>query len=249
MKWAGWLFLFAGLAFFPEKGVVAQTTEIGPEIEAGPEIETETEAPAKLPPVPDTSDSRVRRSETMFMGQLIYSPFDLLVPSKYGFSLGWHSSAATTWELEYLRGSFSIPIIIDDLGQMTDQRISLIRRSYFKSNSFNLSYGLSYYDLSARLGSDYLNNVSQGRAPSDQVGVRSLGFNIGFGNKWVIARDFTVGIDWISWSQPVMVLEQDASYLDSSADDERKGKVDDFIRLASYFPRFSFVKIQIGLIF
>lgn len=195
------------------------------------------------------ADTRARRSEATYLGQLVYSPLDLLVPSKYGLSFGWHQSGDTTWELEYLRGSFSVPIFVDDLGKVTDQRVSFIRRSYFGSNSFNLSYGISYYDISARLGSEYLKNVSQGAAPSDRVGVRSLGLNIGIGNKWAVAKNFTIGVDWISLSQPLIVLEQKDSYLDSSVDENHRGKVDDFVRLASYFPRFSIFKVQLGLIF
>ncbi len=51
------------------------------------------------------SDSREFRNNSTRFINAIYSPVDLLVPSKYGFNLGYVKSADTTWEFEFLRGT------------------------------------------------------------------------------------------------------------------------------------------------
>ena len=142
-----------------------------------------------------------------------YSPIDLLIPSKYGFTLGYINNADKTWEFEYLRGSISVPFIIEDLGKMTDERFSVIGRSYFGSNSFNFSYGISYFDFSLHLGDKLLSRVTGGNYPSiDLVEVQSVGFNLAIGNRWSLNRNVTFGIDWISWAQPVYVLNQKSTF-------------------------------------
>lgn len=240
------VFTFAELTFAEE---VSETILLDQEPPKSQLPEVKTDPPLEVDS-PNVTDTKLRRSETSYLAQLIYSPFDLLIPSKYGLSVGWHESVNAVWELEYLRGSLSVPILIDDLGNMTDQRVSIVRRSYFKTNSFNISYGVTYFDFSAELGSGYLSGISGGAASQvGQVGVRSLGFNVGLGNKWTIAKDFTVGIEWFAWTQPLFLLEQKASYLDHTTDNESHGKVDDAIRFASYFPRFSFLKVQLGMLF
>jgi hypothetical protein len=93
-----------------------------------------------------------------------------------GFSLGLNNDGDKTWELEYLRGSISVPFIIEDLGKMTDERISIIGRSYFGGNSFNLSYGVSYFNFSLHLGDKLLGGLTGGAYPSiDLVEIKAYG--------------------------------------------------------------------------
>lgn len=59
----------------------------------------------------------------------------------------------------------------------------VIRRTYF-GNSFNLSYGLTYFRFRLRLGSEVLSRASGGQLPPgvDILRVESLGPNFGIGN-------------------------------------------------------------------
>lgn len=179
-----------------------------------------------------------------------YSPLDLLIPSKYGFTFGYILNADKTWEFEYLRGSLSVPFIIEDLGKMTEKRYSLIGRSYFGGNSFNLSYGLSYFDFSLVLGDKLLSRLTGGGYPSiDLVEVQSLGLNIAIGNRWSFNRNIVFGIDWISWAQPFYTTKKNSYFLDYASNQQDKDDVDKAVKFISYFPRLAFLKIQLGISF
>lgn len=196
------------------------------------------------------AETRVRREQANYFALANYSPIDLLIPSKYGLTMGYIKSADKTWELEYLRGSISVPFIVEDLGKMTDERFSLIGRSYFGGNSFNFSYGLSYFDFSLHLGDKLLNRVTGGTYPSiDLVELQSLGFNLAIGNRWSFNRNVTFGIDWISWAQPVYAINKKSAFLDYASNQQDKDDVDKAIKLISYFPRFAFLKLQLGILF
>jgi len=181
---------------------------------------------------------------------LKYAYLDLLIPSKYGFSIGYIKSEERTWEFEYLKGSFSIPFLIKDLGKMSDERYSINTRSYSKGSSFNIMYGVSYNDFSFVLGDKLLNKLSGGLYPSiNLVEVQSLGFNFSLGNRWVFKNRFTLSMDWFSWSQPLVVVKKNVPYLDYATDTEDREIVEDSIKYISYFPRFGAFKINLGIYF
>lgn len=193
------------------------------------------------------SESRQIREKARFIGILNYSALDLLLPSKYGISFAMVPNASQTWELEYLRSSISVPLFLSDLGEMTDQRISLLGRSFFGNNSFNLSYGVSYFDFSLNLGDKLLSSVTGGAAPSAElVSAKALGINIGIGNRWSFANNITFGIDWISLSQPLFVTRKNSEFLNLTSSQADKDSVDTALKIISYFPRLAFLKLQLG---
>lgn len=195
-------------------------------------------------------NTRTLREQNEYFGLINYAPLDLIIPSKLGVTIGLVKDADTTWEIEYLRGSVSIPFLVDDLGSMTDQRLSLIRRSYLGSNSFNISYGISYYDFKIHLGDEILSRLSSGTVPSiDLIRIQSLGFNFALGNRWHFKRNMTFGVDWISWSQPLVITNKDSIFLDYATNPQDRDDVDTALKLLSYFPRFSFFKVQLGILF
>lgn len=106
------------------------------------------------------AETRQRREKSNYFVLGNYSFLDLLIPGKYGLTLGYIKSADQTWEVEYLRGTISVPFFVKDLGSMTDERLALIGRSYMGGNSFNFSYSLSYFDFSLHIGDKLLNRVS-----------------------------------------------------------------------------------------
>ena len=180
----------------------------------------------------------------------LYSPIDLVIPSKLGLSLGLNNGGNNTWELEYLRGSVSVPFIIEDLGKMTDERISIIRRSYFGGNTFNVSYGISYFSFSMHLGDKLMNGLTGGAYPAlDLVEIKSYGLNVGIGNRWIFNKNVSFGVDWISLSQPVMVTDKKSYFLDYASNQQDKDDVDKAMKVISYFPRIVLFKLQLGILF
>lgn len=194
--------------------------------------------------------TRDRRAEAQYYVLGNYAPFDLIIPSKYGFTLGLIQGIDSSWELEYLHGGISVPFVIKDLGKMSDDRFSLIKRSYLGNNSFNISYGLSYHDFSIHLGDKLLNNLTGGNYPSiDLIQIQSIGLNAGVGNRWSFDHNITVGIDWISWSQPLVITKKQNSFSDYATNQEDRDNVETAVKWISYLPRFSVVKLQVGILF
>jgi len=94
-------------------------------------LSQETKQEAQKPSAQVTElllETKDRRANSKYVALLNYSPLDCLIPSKIGLTLGLVNGTEQTWELEYLKGSVSVPFVIEDLGKMTDERISLIGR-------------------------------------------------------------------------------------------------------------------------
>jgi hypothetical protein len=190
-----------------------------------------------------------RREASSFSVMGEFSPFDLILPGKVGGSLGYIQSRTSAFDLEYLSRSVSPPSFIADIGGFDDRRVSLLYRSYADRNSFNCHYGISYFDMGVHVAHSYL--VSSGAASdiNDLMRAKSLGLIFGIGNRWVFPHGLTVGVDWLSWAQPLIVLQQDSSLIDAVQDQSAKAKLQDVFQLAMFFPRFTILKLAAGFTF
>lgn len=200
-------------------------------------------------PIESLSDTQAVKTPDYFL-LFNYAPLDLLIPGKYGFTAGLYQSSDRSWEIEYLKGDLSIPFIVKDLGKMTDDRFSVIRRIGIGESGFNISYGFSYFGFSLHLGDRLINGVTGGTYPSlDLVEIQSLGGNLGLGNRWNLDHHITLSVDWISWSQPLFVTSRKSVFLDRATNQKDKDDVDDTMKIITYFPRLSLLKLQIGVAF
>ncbi len=75
---------------------------------------------------------------------------------------------------------------------------------------------------------------------------RSIGFIFGLGNRWTLENGFTFGIDWFSYAQPLLVVDQDSSIINAIQDQGAKQTLQDAFQASLYFPRFSFFKVGLG---
>lgn len=202
--------------------------------------ENAKELPAKSPPTP----------EQHIFALATYSLIDPIITGKIGATVGVAASERKSWEIEYLRGSWAVPFYIQDIGSVTDERVSLIVRTAPSGGSFQFSYGLSYFRIHAHLGDALLNRISQGGYPSaDLLAIQALGFNIGLGNRWRLAHGITVGVDWVSWAQPLISLERKAAFMDVASNSADRDDVDTALKVFTYFPRVVFLKLQAGVQF
>lgn len=194
--------------------------------------------------------SRETREKTQYFVFGSYSPFDLLIPSKIGITGGYHQSGDITWEFEYLKGSVAVPFVVKDLGSMTDEKFTLMKRTYFGGNSFNVSYGLSYFNFSLHLGDRLISRVTGGNYPSiDAVELKSLGGHFAFGNRWALKNGLSIGVDWFAWSQPLFITEKNSAFLTYATNQEDRDDVGKALNIISYFPRFAVIKFQVGYLF
>lgn len=175
-----------------------------------------------------------------------FSYIDLLVPGKIGFSVGKKDQEHDAWELEYLSGSISDPLIMKDIGSVTDQRISFIRKKQVWFKSFYLAYGLSYFRLSVNLDEDIANAVDPDAPSGDVVDAQALGSHLSIGNMWNIGKHGYCGVDWIGWAQPWIRLREESSAVDYLVDEDDREKVHDALAVVYKVPRLWVLKIQAG---
>lgn len=195
-----------------------------------------------------TNENEKDRSNSTFSFLLTYSPLDLWLPFKYGFAASYNHSTAYTFEFDYIRGTVKLPIIIEDLGDITEQRFSFLVRSFGDRESFNWHYGLNYYSFKVRLGNAYLDLLSGQELGVDVVRMDTIGLNWGLGNRWQI-KNFVFGIDWFAVDIPIVQMKKNASYVSNSSDAGKNDDIDTVLDIIRRIPRFAFVKLQAGLTF
>lgn len=182
---------------------------------------------------------------------LNYSYFDLILPSKYGFSLGYIDSPKDTYEFEYLRASASIPVsVVKDLGSFSEVRMSLLDRHFFSEGSFNALWGLVYNSNKLEIGNTILSRIASQSIPHvEPLEVDTLGLVGGVGNRWRFSHGITFGVDWLSWAQPLIVIKKENQFRDLATNESDKNNIDTAVKALSYFPRISLLKLNLGITF
>lgn len=194
--------------------------------------------------------TRTRREQSRHQILGTYSLLDTWIPSKWGASYAFTPSPRGSWEIEYLRGTLSIPFIIEDFGKITDQRLSVFYRSYSDRNSFSFLYGINYSSFKAQLGIDYLSTVSGGNVGQvDLVAIETLGLTWGVGNRWQLNNNVLIGLDWFTIYIPVITLESQADFLSANASEKRKEEIRDALDVIERIPTFAALKFQLGIAF
>lgn len=189
------------------------------------------------------------RARTNYLASISYSPVDLPIPSKLGLTVGLVKSQYQTWEIEYMKGGISVPGGFRDLASVNDVRVGLIGRSFY-GNSLHVSYGVSYFDFSATVGDALMNGLTNGNYPNiDAMTVQGVGFNVGLGSSWVFKHDITLGVDWITWAQPLFITKKSSDYLKYSTNEDNKKTVEDTMSVVSYLPRFALLSVHVGMLF
>lgn len=204
-------------------------------------------------PVPESApksqpEKPVKLTTRTISAGINYSPFDLFVPSKFGATAGWKLNPKSAIELEYLRSSLSVPFLFEALGGMTDHRLSLIMRNRFKNGSFNYFYGLAYHMFDVRVGNELISRAIPHAADFDELTLNSLGVVLGIGNRWEIYDSVQLGVDWISWSQPILETSRKTEFLNYVAERDR-GRIEDVLDFVDGFPRFAAAKLYLGMLF
>lgn len=201
-------------------------------------------------PNPDkvVSSTRSNRAQSQYFVTGNYSYIDTLLPSKVGLSVGFVSRPYVTHELEYMGSRLSLPAGVADIGKFSDQRVSYILRSYGNRNSFAFQYGLSYFSTQVKLGDDLISMIT-GVPGVNLVELQSLGVHWGMGNRWVLDNNLTWGVDWFTWSQPILEISRKDKFLDYATNQQDKDNVRTALKVMQFFPRWSVLKIHIGYSF
>lgn len=216
-------------------------------ISAATEVPAPTDTKPQPAPTPVPVPAIVAPDKSaQFFGSINYSFLDIPIFAKFGATLSYFTDTHHLIEFEYMTGSIGTAVLFADIGSIIDTKISLKRRSYY-GGTFNMHYGITYFNFSAKLGDDLMNNVSNNTYPSlDMVDVEAFGATFGIGNSWAFKNNVVVGIDWLSIAQPILVTKKEAPYLDYSTDPGDKDDVETALRIISYLPRISLIQVYLG---
>lgn len=221
------LFTLLMLLCFP---VFAQT-----EIESFPEkIEAE---------VRNTSFFRDHSKGTAMVGLELFTswvPFKLTAGYTYIFNKKW------SVEAEFARGKFGAGLYGFNLADVTEYRYSLLARRY-TGNSFHWIFGLYKDDFRARIGSDYLKNMSN--TSIDDMKVEILGATLGLGNRWQWKSGLTVGMDWVRTNIPIFDRKVDDGVLRNIDDGSDNNRVKRMINRVAGVPSFTLFGLYLGYTF
>ncbi len=177
-----------------------------------------------------------------------FSLLDTWIPGKWGGTYTYNKSASSAWEFEYLKGTYA-PIGISELGEFSDLRLTLFYRSFSKRNSFNFMYGIYYNSFKLGIGDAILNRISSGYIPNfDVVSIETMGISWGFGNRWHLKR-FLFAVDWFTINIPLVTLESEAPFLETTTSQEDKNDIRDAMDIIEKIPTLAIFKLQFGYSF
>ncbi len=178
-----------------------------------------------------------------------YSLIDTWIPAKYGLAYSYFPSPESTWELDWNHSSLGVGALSVNFAEMTEDRISLMKKSFSKRNSFYWAYGLHYYRFQAHLGDKYLSQVTgQPGMSIDLLKVSSLGVSFALGNRWHF-ENWLIGFDWLSLHLPLVVLDTQSKYIDYASNENDRNTVRDTIDVIKSLPTFTALKFQVGYSF
>lgn len=209
------------------------------------EIKTETETlPEKIElEVRNSSFFRDHSKGTAMVGLELFTswvPFKLTAGYTYIFNKKW------SLEAEIARGKFGAGLYGFNLASVTEFRYSLLARRY-TGNSFHWIFGLYKDDFRARLGSDYLEDMSN--TSIDDLKVDILGATIGFGNRWQWKSGLTIGMDWVRINIPIFDRKIDDGVLRNIDDGSDNNRVKRVINRVASVPSFTLFGLYLGYTF
>ena len=174
--------------------------------------------------------------------------FGLAIPFKHGPFLAWRTSDRWAFEAGYFGGSISIDTPLISVGSVTESLLTLNARRFSHESSFNWIIGISRQSYGATLGRDLIIN---GGIPTsyDMVLIKTVGLQLGLGNRWSRPNGLTFGCDWFVMNIPFMTIQNEAPALSYVTDSGIRTRIEDSIKILRYVPTFAIAKLNLGYSF
>lgn len=210
------------------------------------------DSPANVPQAPSRPSLESPTAKGGFSPWIIsahFSYLDLILPGKYGVAVERRDTEKSTIELEYTHGSLT-PFFISDLGRFSEDRISLLHRFGRQGIAgFQWFYGAFYHSFKIEIGNALLSRLTTYYPAADVLSISGVGAVIGVGYRWFVSDNFVLGLDAITYSQPIFTLSREAKFLDVVTDPGDRDKVESGLNVVRFFPRLAVAKVAIGYVF
>ncbi|MBC7371208.1 MAG: hypothetical protein H7326_06570 [Bdellovibrionaceae bacterium] len=194
--------------------------------------------------------TRENRGTTKWTVAGEYSLFESWVFSKKALAVAYNESSADSYELEYATGSLGWGAFGIDIGEIKEQRFSLLSRCYNERKTWSFVTGLYYNMMNVQIGNSLLSSVA-GAAQSSvkMLELNTVGVTWGFGQRWQTKKGYVWGADWFMIHWPLFVTEESVPFLDASSSEDRRRDVGSALKIFKRVPEFAVVKIQLGYSF
>lgn len=243
-----------GVATAAEPGRDAPAGAIPPPPVAAPGEAAKSTVPEADAPVEvrDAGSAAPKPDGARFGVGAMYLPFDLLLPSKIGAGVFYRqTSRGSFWELDYQRGSVSLPFLDDRLGGVTESRVVLRRAMMLGESGMYFGAGAAYFDFSAEIGNALLSRLpGAANVPTlNLLRQRSLGFHLALGTEFRPHENWRLMVDWLTWSQPVIGLGTSSAFLDAATNADDRDAINGLLTVLKYVPRAGALGVRVAYFF
>ena len=170
-----------------------------------------------------------------------YSFFDTWLPSKIHFEgkMGFDDHELI---IDYGFSSLSFDLLIDDLGDFTEQRTSLL---YGKKSS-GWIYGLELYKVSLTIGESLVSTLSSTPGSLDLIEITSLNVALGYRSEFKINENLFFLSDWFRIHVPIARLKMKNDFTKLSNSSSKIEDVESIIKKISKIPTFTFLRVGLS---
>lgn len=172
----------------------------------------------------------------------------IAIPFKHGPFVSYRKDNLA-YEAKWFGGSVSLDTSFFSIGSVKENLLIAHVRRFVGKSSFNWIFGLSQQTYEASVGQDILVNTTGAPTSADLIKIRTLGAQVGLGNRWQMANGIMLGADWLVINVPFMTLESSVPILDYVNDEGTRNRVNDAVKILRYIPTFAIAKVQVAYSF
>ncbi|MES2963543.1 MAG: hypothetical protein V4760_06605, partial [Bdellovibrionota bacterium] len=125
----------------------------------------------------------------------------IAIPLKHGPFISYRTDNVA-YEGAWFGGSLSLDTSFFSIGSVKENLIIAHLRRFVGKSTFNWIIGLSQQTYEASVGQDILVNTTGAPTSADLIKIRTLGLQVGLGNRWQMANGFMFGDDWLVVNVP-----------------------------------------------
>lgn len=206
---------------------------------------------APEPVITRTPEPPVRLAE--IPGPALLHPFSVGIslgvgipaPIKYGINASYLRDPNWMYEIGYFTGGINFGISKINVGGFNEGLLTASARFSPWSGSFNWIFGVSHHAYHVRLGNAIVSRLT-GVGKLDVLNVQTLGLQAGLGNRWQIADNVSIGVDWFVVDIPLTTLRLDSPAFDSYSDPNDRREVEEALDFMKRLWTFNVLKTTLA---
>lgn len=147
-------------------------------------------------------------------------------PIKYGLNAAYTQDPNWMWELGYFTGGINFGVSKISVGGFNEALLTATGRYSPWAGSFNWIVGLSHHAYHVRLGNAIVSRLT-GVGKLDVLNVQTVGLQAGVGNRWQIADNFSIGVDWVVVDIPLTTVRSQSPALEAYTNEGDRREVEE----------------------